>query len=298
MHSSTAEVLADDFWDPLSVPGPILRANEDFWSPVQTPPEPTIFTPSIWEFDEAAPSKETPAADWSTGALPWFDADRAEDPRVLVFAPPTVEHLALKRGRWISIMLDIPTTDGRRRCAEFLQEVFTRFPSRAAFQALADVALGGAGVDDFVDGCRFRMELMDHPYFAVRRNGRHPPTTPQDPQTLLSWPRAVRLAELAGGDPLQCVEDDWLPNWISLHPGHEGYWSFVDYIEWRLRAAASFSFVAYEALPNSDRIKARMLLGSATPRSRTAALVKVDKGHIGVLDLEPIKPRFIRRTSI
>ena len=285
MNSATSS-LAVDFWNPSPDFRKPLTVNEDFWLPAKETPERTS-APSFWAFDETDPAKMAVGEDWSSDALPWFDAERVENPRALVFTPPTIEYLALKRGRWISAMLDIPDTEGRRRCAKFLQEVFIRFPSRAVFQALADIALAGTAVQDFIDGCRFRMELMDHPYFAVRRSGRLATTTPQDTQVLLSWPRAVRLAELAHGDPMDSIDDDWLIEWTNLHPSHEAYWSFVDYIEWRLRAAARFTSVSYERPPDNDRSKFRTLLGTASPRSRTASLQKVDKGHIGVLYHEP-----------
>lgn len=298
MQLGAAGLLAEDFWNPSPDSKSSLSVKKDFWSPVNDEPGRTPCASSFWDFEDTVVTESAAIEDWNPSVLPWFDADRAENPRALVFRPPTAEHLALKRGRWISLMLDIPDAEGRRRCSEFLQEVFMRFPSRAAFQALADLALAGTAAQDFIDGCRFRMELMDHPYFAVRRNRWHPPYTPHDTQVLLSWPRAVRLAELAGCDPMHCIDDDWLTNWNSLHPDHEAYWSFVDYIEWQLRAAARYSSVAYERLPSADRKKFRALLGTATPKSRTASLIKLDKGHIGVLDSEPTRPKIIRRTRL
>ena len=297
MQTAT-NLSVDDFWNPSPDSGTLLPRDEDFWSPVMHAPDRQTRAPTFWDFDETHSAETTVTEDWSQHALPWFDADRAENPRPLVFSPPSAEHLALKRGRWISVMLDIPDAKGRRRSSEFLQEVFMRFPSRAAFQALADVALAGVGVQDFLNGCRFRIELIDHPYFAVRRNVRQPPYTPHDTQVLLSWPRAIRMAELAGGDPMEYIADDWLTDWTALHPTHEAYWSFVDYIEWRLRAASGFFSTAYEALPSFDRSKFRTLFGAPSPRSRTAALIKVDRGYMGVLDIEPTRPRVIRRTRV
>jgi len=297
MQSSVVDGPIEDFWNPSTHQQAILRTAEDFWSPLNRTADLGPSSSWIWEFDDTSKQDAPTTENWEPRFLPWFDVERAENPRVLVFSPPTAEDLAIRRGRWISLMLDIPDVRNRRRCIETLAEVFDRFPSRAAFQALADIALGGVAFDDFLAGCRFRLDFIDHPYFAVGRHGRQPPTTPADPQTLLSWPRAVRLAELAGGDPMHSIDDDWLAEWRYLRPDHQAYWSFVDYIEWRLRAASRFSSVHFDLHPNIDRIKFRGTFGAASLQSRTAALVRVDRGHMGVLYPDPgslVIPRRVR----
>lgn len=292
----------EDFWHPAGTSTQNFDASPDFWTPLTSvantqPQNEPLAAAGPWDFPEDNHPPSPPLAEsWAIDPpLPWYDEHRAENPHLLVFSPPSAESLALRRGRWLAQLLDVPEPSRRRRFAAFFAEVFDLFPSKATFQTLADLALVGVDAEAVQDGCLFKLAFVDDPYLPFHRHGGSQPARAANPQQMLPWRRAVRMAEIAMRNPYDCIEDDWTNAWAALRPGHPAYWSFLDYIELRIRSAFILLPEGAEDQPRPDRIKFRAAFGCSNPQSRTGGLITLDRGLIGVLHQETWTPQIAAR---
>ncbi|WP_417307979.1 hypothetical protein [Devosia sp.] len=240
-----------DYWNPIAECerriDVLSDALHDFWQPDPAPSEPPSAEPSgspppsdFWYIGASPVASDVPPVDWGAqSALPWFDPDLSSNPFILDDAP-LGRSLAERRSRWLVQLLDIPEQRRRQRLASFFHEVFAAFPLQQTFKALSDMAVSGVDADSMRNGCAFRIEFLDTPKLAARRSFRaRQPAPYHDPAAMLSWKRAVRLAELCnGGELVDAIDEDWHREWLALSFGEPLYWSYLDFIEWRLFSAS------------------------------------------------------------
>jgi hypothetical protein len=309
-----------DFWNPVPDTRydlPVESPELDFWLPPalrqakvgdaarveqQRPSQTVDFWSSVAAEDQLS-DDVAPARDWgSDGSLPWYDPDLGENPYVVIVEPPSPLSMAARRGRWLSQLLDVPQPKRREMFAQFFGELFEQFPSQQTFRALSDLAIGSIDPEAMRSGCSFRMAFLNSPKLASRRSARTKvPTAYHEPEAMLSWRRAVRLSEACGGDdPSDFIQDDWYLEWIELEVGHPLYWSYLDYLECRLRVNSSGY---WDLAPK--RSAGATGLDETTKRdltrlvsySRTAGLARGQTDIIGVAYPEPHTPHIVPRSS-
>lgn len=226
---------------------PSIQAQNDYWQPVIVPARGLASAAAeeqgdFWSLDLLDVGVESPVTgdDWGSGAaLPWFDPDLSENLYLLDTDAPSLETVADRRGRWLVQLLDIPEQRRRTTYGVFFAELFEAFPEQQTFRALSELAVSGASPDSLRSGCSFRMTFLDSPKLATRRFARGGATyVYHEPEAMLSWRRAVRIAESCWGrDPEEVIDDDWFASWLQLRSGHALYWSYLDFIEWKLKIA-------------------------------------------------------------
>ncbi len=306
---------SSDFWNPVAETKHRLDALsgllQDFWQPavgkeIQEPPQEDVAAPAespndFWSFDNVPMSPNAVPEDWGEQApLPWFDPELAENPFIVQDHPPSVYSMAERRSRWLVQLLDIPEKGRRRTLALYFHELFEEFPFQQTFVALSDIAKGGANADSLKNGCEFRLTFLNTPTLASRRSvGSRQPSPYHNPGALLSWKRAVRLAELCHGHtPSDIIDDDWFQEWLALQFGDVLYWSYIDYIEWRLRSA-DLGYIVLD-LPHSreEWMDADLRSSLLPPRSfsRSGSLHRGQTDIIGVAYPEPNSPSIYIRS--
>jgi hypothetical protein len=246
--ASNVELLARDFWDPLPAEyAPSGQSSLDYWQPAAAariaPSAPSpVEERDFWAvegYPEEAGNVE-PSVDWGNdSALPWFDPNLADSLYILDISAPSPESMAARRSRWLVQLLDIPEPRRRESYSAFFAEIFTAFPKEQTFRALSDLAVSDVSPDSVRSGCEFRLAFLESPKLASRRSaGNAAPYVYHEPEAMLSWRRAVKISELCSGDnPADFIDDDWFIEWLRLRSGHALYWSYLDYVEWRMRAA-------------------------------------------------------------
>jgi len=293
--------LAADFWNPVP-PGSILgrssAASFDFWQPVTAVPahKPAAAIPAatsaraadFWSLSELPEAPTRSPSDWAEGlSLPWFDRDLRDNPYLLTLEPPSSLSMAGRRGRWLAQLLDVPELARRTKYASFFSELFERFPSQRTFQTLAEFAVAEINPQSVRNGCEFKLFCLDTPRLSSRRSPRSSVPSTSDIETAISWRRAIRLSQTCGGDnPTDYVDDDWYDEWLEMPASDALYWSYLDYVEWRLVAKAA----GYEDAQRTTPIKRSNIdglrvwgIGPLPSYSRTSQLIRGLGDHVGVL---------------
>jgi hypothetical protein len=255
-YSSTVRVIDDqglavlDFWDPLAeAPRESLKSvARDFWqpannglgetndAPTESDPNPSVHALDFWSLEDT-PVTAILAEDWVEKVqLPWFKGGLQENPHVLDLAPPSAMSMAARRGRWLAQLLDIPEPRRRRVAAAFFGEVFLTYPSKNTFQALSDLAVEGVNSDAVINGSRFRLSFLDSPRLTLRRSFAGHSWSIHQANVVPTWRRCVRLSLVCSGDdPMSWLDDSWYEEWLSLDSKDGSFFSYFDFIEWRLR---------------------------------------------------------------
>ncbi len=225
---------AADHWEPLSridprvlTFEPVLIARDlDFWDPLPSrlePSAPPIGQLSGW-FDYVE--------------LPRFDARAAEQPFVLPRYRPGAEAASARRARWLLSLLDVPAKSRRNGLYQQFVELFDHFSHASSFRALSDLALHDVPADEILCAFHLKLAWAERPKFwSVRRSRLGAPFIPDSGRGMLTWSRAARMALLAKGLPAECIiQDDWYDEWLSVPFGDPMFWSFIDYVIFRLEA--------------------------------------------------------------
>ena len=302
--------LHDDFWNPVPDQGTKVFRNQDeegdFWLPVaireqddfagSAPKGELLGASEDYWWDGAEAIASTVAhKDWEeTASLPWFDPHLSSNPYIVSTNPRSAQTHAERRGRWLAQLLEIPLTKERQKYARLLAEVFEQFPSQATFLALSDIAIAGVAPDALASGCAFRCDFRNTSALASRRYlSQRTPYAAHDALSLLSWRRAVRMAELCRGEnPTDHIDPDWYFDWLTIPRESELYSSYLDYVEWRLRAAALGYNSPHQRA--SDRSYREITL--LHPSCRTGEFSRGQSDHVGVLYAEPMRPTLLLRS--
>jgi hypothetical protein len=286
-----------DFWQPLAGVVPALQAGS------QDSPQPLAEAFDYWSPVSDSEAVEAPSSDWSnTSALPWFDPTLTENPYTFSTERPSAQTLAERRGRWLAQLLEVPEQRRRIRYATTFAELFEQFPSQPTFRALIDLALAGVEPDTLVNGCMFRCSFLDTRRLHARRSAKQFASyTSSEPESVLSWRRAVRLAQLCGGnDPTDYIDESWYFDWLELSFGNELYWVYLDYIEWRLKAM-SHDYLDPHCVVRSKNSALETLRnigeGRILSQSRTGELIRGPADHVGVLYAQPVSPNMTLRRA-
>ena len=282
-----ARIGAADHWEPLSridprvlTIEPVLVARDlDFWDPLPNRPEapaPLIGQLSSW-FDDVD--------------LPRFDARAAEQPFALPRYRPEAEVTSARRARWLLSLLDVPAKSRRKGLYQQFVELFDYFNHPSSFRALSDLALHEVPADEILHAFHLKLAWAESPKFwSIRRSRLGAPFVPDSGRAMLTWSRAARMALLAKGLPAECIiQEDWYDEWLLVPFGDPMFWSFIDYVTFRLEAfSAGVLDLPYElkrdggrALPASfgGNSLDGTLLGTS---SRTGQLVRLSTDTWGL----------------
>jgi hypothetical protein len=167
---------------------------------------------------------------------------------------------------------------------------------------LSDIAVAGADAESMKNGCSFRVAFLETPKLSSRRSASaRQPAPYHDPAALLSWKRAIRLAEICQSyDPIDLLNDDWYDEWIALSLGDALYWSYLDYIEWRLVSAALGYFEIQLPRFRSEWTDSELTSSLLPPFSfsHSGRLYRGQTEVVGVAYPEPKSPfEFVRSPS-
>lgn len=283
---------AADHWEPLSRIDPRVLALEpvraardlDFWDPLPRgleAPIPLIGQRSGW-FDDVE--------------LPRFDARAAEQPFILPRHRPEAEAAPARRARWLLSLLDVPAKSRRNGLYQQFVELFDHFNHPATFSALSDLALHDVPADEILCAFHLKLAWVERPKFwSVRRSRLGAPFVPDNGRAMLTWSKAARMALLAKGLPAECIiQDDWYDEWLSVPFGDPMFWSFIDYVTFRLEAFCAGALDLPRELKRDGSQASSASFGGnsldGTPlgtSSRTGQLVRLNTDTWGLSYLTP-----------
>lgn len=250
---AVSAALLYDFWNPLAVSPAIARGVSlqpagatvvDFWQPTPSAAKNNstivdFWWPTLKSFERRDVQSLAPAI--SAFRLPAFDPLAAEPIYHTHFGLPSTETIITRHARWLVAVLDVPEPRRRAKLLRYFEALFSDFPSRRTFLALRALAESGIDADTFVSGCRFKQSFIETPDYQWRRSRSGTLQVPAtDAAKVLSWARAIRLAESCDGDdPETHIEPDWLDEWRELRLGDACYFSYLDFIEDKLKGEAN-----------------------------------------------------------
>ena len=132
-------------------------------------------------------------------------------------------------------------------------ELFEHFHHASTFRAVSDLALNGASADEILTAFHLKLLWAECPkLWSIRRSRFRYPFIPENGKSMLTWTRALRFTCSSKGLPAECIiQDDWYEEWLAVPFGDPTFWSFLDYVDFRLEAFAAGAL----ELPNELRRK-------------------------------------------